>query len=154
MVSRTTIDDFLAQRRLALVGASQSGHGFGAIALAELTAKGLQVTPVHRTAATIKVHGASVPCVRRLADLAGQVTGVVLVTPPAESEKLVREAEAAGIRRVWLQQGAESDAAIAFCEAHGMSVVHHECILMFAGHPGFVHRAHKFLRGTFGELPA
>lgn len=53
-----------------------------------------------------------------------------------------------------MQQGAESEAAFRYCEQHGMSAVHHECILMFAHDPGFVHRAHRWFRGTFGHLPA
>jgi len=73
--------------------------------------------------------------------------------PPAETEQVVQEAAAAGIRRVWMQQGAESEAAIRFCEEHGMSVVHGECILMFAQPVDSVHRLHRWIWRLLGKLP-
>ena len=149
MVTRAAINDFLAQRSIAVVGVSASGRGFGNMAVRELRARGCEVTVVHPRATDVD----AVPCVHSLAELPPGVTAVLLVTPPGETARLVREAEAAGIRRVWMQQGAESAEAIAFCEQHGVSVVHHECVLMFPPGAAFVHRAHRFLRGTFGHLP-
>jgi hypothetical protein len=73
-----------------------------------------------------------VPFWPSLAALPEPVGGVLTVVPPAETEKVVAAAHAAGITRVWMQQGSESDAAIRFCEEHGIAVVQHECVLMFA----------------------
>lgn len=64
------------------------------------------------------------------------------------------EAAECGIRRIWMQQGAESAEAVGFCERAGIPVVHGECILMFAEPPAWIHRAHRWLRGKFGKLPA
>jgi len=72
---------------------------------------------------------------------------------PAQAEQVVRDAAAAGIRRVWLQQGAESATAIRFCEEHGISAVHGECILMFAEPAAFSHRAHRWVWKLLGKLP-
>lgn len=149
-VTRAVIDDFLAQKTLAVAGVSRSGKGFGAIARKELVAKGYTLRLLHPEAETI----AGEPCARSVRDVAADVGGLLLVTPPAQTAALVREAAEAGIRRVWMQQGAESDEAIAFCEEHGMAVVHHQCILMFAAHPGFPHRLHGWLKRTFGSMPA
>lgn len=149
-VQRSEIDDFLASKRLAVVGVSRSGSGFGNIARKELAAKGYEVHLVHPEAEAIDGQR----CVRHLADLTGEVDAVLLVTPPAETEKLVREAKEAGMKRIWIQQGAESADALKYCATHGLSAVHHECILMFAHHPGFVHRAHRWIRGAFGHLPS
>jgi uncharacterized protein len=142
MVPRALIDDFLAQKSLALVGVSQSGQGFGNIVRKELSSKGYQLYLVHPRAEEID----GLPCATSLAEIAERVDGVILVTPPAHTDKLVQEAVAHGIRRVWMQQGAESDAAIRFCEEAGIAAIHHECILMFAEPAGFFHRAHRFLR--------
>jgi uncharacterized protein len=149
MVSRAVIDDFLAQKKLALVGVSRSGTGFGNAVRKELSAKGYSVFLVHPEATSIEGQ----PCARSLKEVASQVTGVVLVTPPAETKKLVREAAESGIRRVWMQQGAESDEAVRFCEDHGVAVVHGHCILMFAEPTHWFHRIHRSLRGLFGRLP-
>jgi predicted CoA-binding protein len=64
----------------------------------------------------------------------------------------VQEAAQAGIKRVWMQQGAESQEAIRFCEQNGMSTVHGECIMMFAEPLGF-HGIHRFVWRLLGKLP-
>lgn len=146
MTPRTIIDDFLGQKSLALVGVSRSGAGFGNTIRAALAERGYTLFLVHPEAETI----AGQPCFHELRDVADQVGGVILVTPPAETEKLVRDAAACGIPRVFMQQGAESDDAIRYCEAHGIAVVHHECILMFAEPTAWIHRAHRWIRGISG----
>jgi hypothetical protein len=80
------------------------------------------------------------------------VDGVLIVVPPTQTEKIVRAAGAAGIKRVWMQQGAESEAAIQFCKENGISEVHGECILMFAG-SAFFHKPHRWVWGLLGKLP-
>jgi predicted CoA-binding protein len=149
MVSKTAIDDFLGQESLALAGLSRSGKKFGNAVLKDLSAKGYEVLPVHPEAAEI----GGVRCYPSLADLPSRVGGLVLVVPPAQTEALVKEAHETGIVRVWMQQGAESDAAIRYCEDHGIDVVHGECIMMFA-QPKGIHKLHRWLRGVFGKLPA
>jgi predicted CoA-binding protein len=147
--SRQPIEDFLAQRTIALVGLSRSGKKFGNMALRELRAKGYTVHAVHPTAEAID----GVPCFPDLACLPEPVGGVLTVVPPAETEKVVAAAHETGIARVWMQQGSESPAAIRFCEEHGMTVVHHECVLMFAEPAGWFHRAHRWVWGCLGKLP-
>ena len=73
--------------------------------------------------------------------------------PPAETEKVVHEIAEVGIPRVWMQQGAESEDAIRFCEEHGIRVVAGECILMFAEPAEFAHRLHRWIWGLLGKLP-
>ncbi len=150
MSMREVIDAFLAEKSLALVGVSRDGQrGFGNAVRKELAEKGYHLFVVHPEADKI----ADQPCAHSLAEVAAQVGGLVLVTPPAETLKLVEEAARLGIRRVWLQQGAESPEAIGACEQHGIAVVHGECILMFAEPTAWFHRAHRWMRGTFGHLP-
>lgn len=149
MTTREAVSDFVAQRRLALVGISRGGRKFGNAAYKELVAKGYAVYPVHPTAES--VGGAR--CWPDLASVPKPVDGVVVVVPPAQTAKVVAEAYAAGIPRVWMQQGAESPEAIRYCEERGIRVVHHECILMFAEPAGWFHRAHRGLWRLLGKLP-
>lgn len=150
MPSRAAIDAFLAQASLAVVGVSRDGTtGFGNAARKELLAKGYQLHLVHPEADRISDQ----PCAHTLSEVAADVRGVLLVTPPAQAWKLVQEAAACGIRRVWMQQGSESPEAIRFCEENGIDVVHGECILMFAEPAAWFHRAHRWARKTFGHLP-
>jgi predicted CoA-binding protein len=149
MVPRAVIDDFLAQKSLALVGVSRNGEGFGNVIRKELSAKGYELFVVHPEVERIGEQA----CVRSLVEVADRVGGVILVTPPSHARALVEECAALGIRRVWMQQGAESAEAIRFCEEHGIAAVHHACVLMFAEPAGWVHRAHRWFNGVTGHLP-
>ncbi len=149
MTSKLAVQDFMAQRSLAIVGASRSGRKFGNLVLKTLRAKGYQVWPIHPHAEALE----GVRCYPDLLSLPQAVQGVVIVVPPAETEKVVRQAAAAGIRRVWIQQGAESHAAIQFCRENGLSEVHGECILMFARPLTSLHWLHHWLWKVLGKLP-
>jgi predicted CoA-binding protein len=149
MTSKEAVDDFLAQRTLAVVGVSRGGQKFGNTVHKELTAKGYRVFPINPNAERIDGQ----PCYPSLSALPEPVGGVVVVVPPAATEQVVQEASRAGIPRVWMQQGAESAAAIRFCQEHHMSVVSGECILMFAEPTGFAHRLHRWVWGLMGKLP-
>ena len=149
MTSRAAVSEFLAQRSLAIVGASRSGKKFGNVALRELLAKGYRVFPVHPSATTIDGR----PAHPSLQALPERVGGVVVVVPPAQTETVVKDARRAGITRIWLQQGADSPEAIRYCTEHGMQVVAGECILMFAEPAGWVHRAHRWVWRALGKLP-
>lgn len=148
MTTRSSVDQFLAQKSLALAGASRSAKKFGNTILKELTKKGYHIDLVHPEAAEIDGH----KCYASVEDLPGPVGGLVIVVPPEQTEKLVRQAVAAGIKNVWMQQGSESSEAAKFCQDNGINEVHGECILMFAQPTGF-HKFHRWLWGLIGKLP-
>jgi predicted CoA-binding protein len=149
MTRRELIDDFLAQKKLALVGASAGGRHFGNAAWTELAAKGYEIFAVHPRADAIGGRR----CWPDLGRLPERVGGVVISVPPEQTEKVVGEVVAAGIPRVWMQQGSSSPAAIRACEENGVKVVHGECILMFAEPAALVHRAHRWVWRILGKLP-
>jgi uncharacterized protein len=149
MTKRELIDDFLAQKRLALIGASTGGRKFGNAVWRELAAKGYQIFAVHPRAEAID----GSPCWRSIGELPEGLGGVVIVVPPQETEKVVRDVVKARIPRVWMQQGSASASAIRTCEDNGVRVVHGECILMFAEPAALVHRAHRWVWGVLGKLP-
>ena len=148
MTTQASVEGFLAEKTLAIAGVSRNGKSFGNVVLKDLTGKGHMLLPVHQEAE--KVGG--VRCSPSLADLPKHVGGLVLVVPPDQTEKLVREAKDAGIHRVWMQQGAESADAIRYCEENGIDAVHGECFMMFA-QPTGIHSFHRWLWGVLGKLP-
>ncbi len=150
MTTRELVDDFLAQKRLALVGASSSGRKFGNMAWKELAARGYEVFAVHPRAESI----GGTRCWRSLAELPAGIGGVLISVPPGETEKVVREAAAAGIPRVWMQQGSQSADAIRFCRENGIAVVHDQCILLYAEPVRSFHAFHRWLWRLLGKLPA
>jgi uncharacterized protein len=132
-----------------VVGASRDEKKFGNIVYRDLKAKGYRVFAVNPNAE--KVDGD--PAYPNLGALPEPVGGVVLVIPPKQSEQVVQEADRAGIHRVWMQQGAESSQAVAYCKSHNMQVVYGECLLMFGGPVKFPHNFHRWINKVSGRLP-
>ena len=86
MTTRARIEEFLAQKRLALVGASSSGRRFGNTLWKELTNRGYEVLAVHPRADAI----AGRRCWRSLGELPEVVGGVVIVVPPGDQNDPTR----------------------------------------------------------------
>lgn len=95
MTTQSIVDDFLAQKTLAVVGASRDPKAFSSMACKELRAKGYRLIPVNPNAENIQGER-SYPSLR---DLPEPVGGALLFVPPAQAESVVRDATAAGIDR-------------------------------------------------------
>lgn len=120
------ISDFVNRRLWAVVGASQDRLKFGYRVFRSLSDAGYVVYPVNPTGDELD----GVPVYRRLADLPQKPEVVDLVVPPAVTDQIVKEAHQLGLDRVWMQPGAESDAAISYCQENGMQVVYHACAMV------------------------
>ncbi|MCE5307290.1 MAG: CoA-binding protein [Acidobacteriales bacterium] len=149
MTSKQSVDGFLDQTVIAVAGVSRSGRGFGAMAYRALKNAGYKALAVNPNGGSID--GAPIhPSFAALPEAAG---AALVVTPPGESAKVVQDAAAAGIRRVWLQQGAVSPEATGWCSANGIDAVSGECILMFLAPEKFPHNFHRWIWRKLGKLP-
>ena len=119
MDTASKIKDFLEAGPFAVAGASTLREKYGNKVLRAYQQHGFEVFVVHPREKMIE----GVSTLPRIADLPDGVRGLSIITPPDISEKLVVEAAAKGIRRVWMQPGAESASAIAKAESLGMSVI-------------------------------
>jgi predicted CoA-binding protein len=136
---------FVAEKTLALVGLPRT-RGFGKQLFSHLRRTGYKVLPVNAQADSIDGER----CYRRLDDLPEPVRAVVTVVPPAETEKIVEDCGRLGIRRIWMQQGSESTAAVARCQALGIAVVAGECLIMHT-EGGFPHSVHRLIWKMLGR---
>jgi uncharacterized protein len=153
MTTRKAIDDFLAVKRLAVVGVSRNPKDFTRSLFRELRSRGYDVVPVHPEAAEID----GVPAVPSVSSVSPPAEGALLLTGPKVTGEVVRQCREAGIRRIWMYRavgaGAVSAEAIEFCRAGGMSVVEGECPYMFLPGSGFPHNFHAFCRKLLGSYP-
>ena len=149
MTSQNSINEFLAQKKLALIGISRSGKKFGNMIFKELKSKGYHVFPINPNVESIQ----NERCYPSLKALPEQVGGVIVVVPPVQTEKIVYDVASAGIKQVWMQQGSESKSAIQFCKENGISVVEGECILMFVKPVKLFHRMHRGIWKLLGKYP-
>jgi hypothetical protein len=134
-----SIEAFLAEPAIAVVGVSR-GKGFANGAARALRRAGYRVFPVNDQADEI----GGERCHRSLGDIPQPVGAVLVVVPPARSAEVVEECVRRGIRKVWLQQGAESPEAIRAAQDAGLDYVLRECVLMYA-RPRGIHRLHRWL---------
>jgi predicted CoA-binding protein len=125
MADKETLEAFICAERWAVVGASEDRSKYGNITFRELQSRGKQVYPVNPRASAVEGE----ICYPSLTALPGQVDRVLIVVPPKQGEEVVKQAEAVGLTHVWFQPGAESDSALAYCEAHGMEAIAGHCIL-------------------------
>ena len=148
-VLQVEVSDFLSQRSLAVVGVSRSGKKMGNAIYRMLKQHGYKLFPIHPAAETVEGD----PCYRDFESLPEKVDGVVLCIPPVQTEEVLPRVFEAGIKRVWMQQGSESYAAIRYCEKMGISAVHGQCILMFSEPVESIHRFHRFFWRLTGKYP-
>ncbi len=126
MADRERVSEFLQGETWAVVGASDDRSKFGNITFRALRRSGKRVYPINKK--TTQVEGET--AYPSLSDVPEHVDCALIVVPPKQGETVVREADEAGIDHVWFQPGAESVAALAYCEAHGMAAISGRCILM------------------------
>jgi predicted CoA-binding protein len=122
---------FLAAGPFAVVGASVVRSKYGNKVLRCYQQHGLEVHPINARAEEVE----GLKAYPSLASLPVPVAAISVITPPAITEQVVRDAAAAGVKHVWMQPGAESAAAIREAEALGMSVIAGgPCILVVLGY--------------------
>jgi uncharacterized protein len=151
--SLDAIEDFLAQKRIAMVGMSREPGNISILLFEEMYRRGYEVVPVNPNAQEILGR----PCFARVQDIHPPVDGALLMTTPEVTEIVVKDCAEAGIRRVWMYRGggkgAVSPQALQFCEERGFQVVPGECPFMFWRDAGAVHRVHGFIRKITGHYP-
>ncbi|HYF14767.1 MAG TPA: CoA-binding protein [Phycisphaerales bacterium] len=124
------IAEFLNGSPFAVVGASSRRHKYGNMVLRAYMQAGREAIPVNPIEEVI----VGVRAYKTLGGIPGGVHGVSFITPPAITEKVMKEAVGLGIRHVWMQPGAESDAAIATARAAEMNVIAGgPCVLVVLG---------------------
>jgi len=150
MISRKSIHAFLAAKTIAVAGVSRKKEKFGNTLYKELKKRNYRVFGLHT--AGIEVDGD--PTYAGIAALPEPVQGLVINVKPEKTLPLVEAAVQAGIDRIWLQQGAESDEAIRLCAEKGIDVVHGHCLLMFLEPVAWFHRLHRWFMKLSKKLPA
>ena len=118
--------EFPRQRRWAVVGVSDNREKFGNKIYRDLKEAGYDVYGVNPKLETIEGD----TCYASLKDLPVKPDVVNVVVPPQVGPAVVAECLELGLKRIWFQPGAESEAAVAQARAGGMDVVHDACIMI------------------------
>lgn len=148
MTSNQSIQDFLAQKKIAVAGVSRKKSKFGNALYNELKKKGYDVVPINPNLESYDDN----KCYHSVLSLPDDVTGLVINTKTDVSKKLLKQATEKGIHHIWLQQGSADKNLLANLPNGNTNVVSGQCLLMFTNGEG-VHGFHKWIKKTFGNYP-
>mgnify|MGYP005833580969 CR=1 FL=1 len=151
---KALIDDFLAQKRIAIVGVSRDKDELANALFRSLRDQGHEVVPVNPNAAELEGQ----PAYPNVKAIPGGADAALIMVSPSATEQAVRDCADAGVKRVWVygimgesSLPAEKQAAVAFCREHGIDVIPGRCPYMFIG--SFMHKAHGWFLKIVDKYP-
>jgi len=153
MTTLKQVEDFLALKRIAVVGVSRNPKHFNTVLWQEFRQRRYEAIPVNPN--LTELDGQRVYA--HVQEIQPPVDGVLIMTKGSEAEQVVRDCADAGIKHVWLYggaaPGAASKAAKAAADEKGISHVDGLCPYMFLpGTPAF-HAPHRFWKKLTGSFP-
>ena len=147
------VEDFLALKRIAVVGVSRDPKHFNTALWQEFRQRRYEAIPVNPSAKDIDGQ----PCFASVKDIKPGVEGVLIVTPARLTDQVVQDCAEAGVKQVWLYggmaPGAATKSAVALCREKGISVIEGLCPYMFFPGGGAMHAPHRFMKKVLGRYP-
>jgi uncharacterized protein len=149
------IEDFLAQKSIAVVGLSRTDANPGNLIYSKLKQTGHTVYAVNPNAVAIDGD----PCYDSVSALPQRPDGAVLVTRPNVTRQVVEECVAAGIQRIWIHESlihggtSISKEAVEYCAQHDVELIAGGCPMMYAEPVDFGHKCMKWMMRVSGQLP-
>lgn len=143
-----TIQNFVLNKRIAVVGVSHDPKKFGNLIYTELKKRGYQVFAVNPAMQEM----AGEPCYPGLEALRGKIDGAVICLQPIKVMAVLQEAVQIGLHNIWLQNGSESPEALKTAAELGLNPVSKKCILMYATPVQSFHNFHRFVTKLVGQL--
>lgn len=153
------VQDFLAQKKIAVVGVSDKRETGCNLAFRKFKSNGYRVFAVNPHIDTFD----GIPCYPDLQSLPEKPDGVFLLTNPQVTEAVVRQCVHLGIKRVWMHcmmgtkpglasgMTSVSEQAVRMCRENGISVIPGTCPNQFLK-PDFGHNIMRLLWRILGFL--
>lgn len=149
-------DEFLAQKRIAVAGVSRDDghHPVGNLIYQRLKKTRHDVFPVNPNMPAF----AGDRCYPDVRSIPGGVDGVVIVTRPEITQRIVRDCRDAGVRRVWMHQSigtgsSVSPEAVEYCRQHEIGVIAGACPMMYGAGADLGHTCMRWILKLTGRLP-
>ena len=99
-------------------------------------------------------------CFPDLKSIPGGAEGVVIITRPEITERIVRDCREAGVKRVWIHEGMPKKAtsvsreAVDYCQNNDITVIAGACPMMYGTGVDFGHKCMRWMLDITGKLPA
>lgn len=118
-MKRAAIERFLSSPSFGVAGASKDRSKFGNRVLRKYLSHGLKAYPINPNESSVE----GLACLRSVSELPADAKSLSIITPPLITEEITREALAKGIENIWMQPGAQSEAAIRLCREAGVNLI-------------------------------
>lgn len=153
---KTLVQDFLAQKTIAVVGVSDRRDTGCNASYRRFKEGGYTVYAINPRIQTFEGD----PCYPDLKSLPGKPDGVFILAKPAVTDQIVRQCVELGIRRVWMHcmmgtrpglaasMSSVSPAAVKLCRDNNITVIPGSCPNQFLAPDG----GHLFMRRLWGVL--
>ncbi len=143
---RPVIDLFNHEKALAIAGVSYKPAKFGHVVYSAALKNGYTVIPINPKGGAID----GITCVESVSALDNQVNNLLIVTHKRDTEKVVKEAIAKGIKNIWIQNGCETPEAIEMAKSANINLVSKRCFLMYTNPKG-IHKFHQTISRWVGS---
>lgn len=149
LITKQKIDHFLDCKSMAIAGASRNEKSFSAQVAKQLIKLGYNLWYVNPRFDPLEIENQQISS---LAMLPGNVNHLLVLTPKDQTESVVQQAIAKGIKNLWIQQYSETPGALELARQNNLNTVHHQCIFLYT-QPEGIHKFHHRLKSLFGSLP-
>jgi len=152
----TMVEEFLAQKKIAVVGVSDQRETGCNLAYRKLKENGYEVSAVNPRIDTFEGD----PCYPDLGSIPEKPEAVFILTNPSITEEVVEQCVEVGVQHVWMHclmgtkpglaasMTSVSEKAVRMCEENGIAVIPGTCPNQFL-EPDF---GHRIMRGMFRTL--
>ena len=153
----TLVEDFLAQKKIAVVGVSDERETGCNLGYRTFKKKGYDVYAVNPRLTTFEGE----PCYPDLGSIPEKPDGVFILANPKITEEIVQQCVDLGIKRVWMHcmmgtkpglaqsMTSVSQDAVQMCRENGIQVIPGSCPNQFLN-PDFAHTVMRGMWGLFG----
>jgi uncharacterized protein len=152
-VTRAAISDFLAAKRIAVIGASRNQKEYSRSLFQELLKHGYEAIPVNPYVEELDGR----KCYKNVKEISPAPERALIVLPEDKTEQAVVDCADAGVKNVWLHRhvagGVSDTRAIFRAEERGLNLITGFCMFMFLPKSPFVHRLHGGVMKLVGIYP-
>lgn len=152
-ITKAQIDEFLSQKKMAMIGMSRNPKDYTRNLTKDLTARGYEIIPVNPN--TSEIEGKK--CYSNVTAIEEKVDAALIFTKGETLSSNLDEVVKKNIKSIWLNFGEAltDDVAgkIENYDKQGINIIHGFCPYMFIEKTQVPHRVHRFFVKHFGTFP-
>lgn len=138
------INEFLADKNIAIVGISAKKEKWGNELLRNFIKKEYSPIPVSNTVSEAE----GIQCVKSISDLPDDVSHLIFAVSKSTSSALLDTIKPGRFKSIWFVYGSKSPEVLLKAESKGMETIYGYCPMMFIDGKG-IHKFHYTLKKIF-----